>query len=108
MVGDMSMHQLFNSLACLLSKAIQEGSQVPWEVSPLTSHHCYLLSRPQIISQIFIWTLSKLTGPMQRMHTLTQGRPRKPFYATLRQAPQGRHVQIKLGQVPERFNLSDR
>ena len=32
MVGDMSMHQLFNSLACLLSKGIQEGSQMPWEV----------------------------------------------------------------------------
>ena len=38
MVGDMSMHQLFNSLACLLSTAIREGSQVPWEVqTPLGS-----------------------------------------------------------------------
>lgn len=34
MVGDMSMHQLFNSLACLLSKDIQEGLQMPWEVRP--------------------------------------------------------------------------
>ena len=34
MVGDMSMHQLFNSLACLLSRDIQEGLQMPWEVRP--------------------------------------------------------------------------
>ena len=34
MVGDMSMHQLFNSLACLLSGAIQEGYQMPWKVHP--------------------------------------------------------------------------
>ena len=33
MIGDMSMHQMFNSMACLLSASIQEGSQVPWEVS---------------------------------------------------------------------------
>ena len=32
MIGDMSMHQMFNSMACLLSASIQEGSQVPWEV----------------------------------------------------------------------------
>ena len=32
-IGDMSMHQMFNSMACLLSASIQEGSQVPWEVS---------------------------------------------------------------------------
>ena len=33
MIGDMSMHQMFNSMACLLSASVQEGSQVPWEVS---------------------------------------------------------------------------
>ncbi len=32
MVGDMSMHQMFNSMACLLSGVIVEGSQTPWEV----------------------------------------------------------------------------
>ena len=32
LIGDMSMHQLFNSLACLLGKAITTGSQTPWEV----------------------------------------------------------------------------
>lgn len=41
MIGDMSMHQLFNSLACLLNRDIQEGSQSPWEVHspPVDSSH---------------------------------------------------------------------
>ena len=37
MVGDMSMHQMFNSMACLLSDAIVEGSQTPWEVGICSS-----------------------------------------------------------------------
>ena len=61
MVGDMSMHQLFNSLACLLSKAIEEGSQVPWEV---------LLSSPTLISrhQVILHIIHADAQPADRAH----------------------------------------
>ncbi len=32
MVGDMSMQQMFNSLACLTRPALKSGKQTPWEV----------------------------------------------------------------------------
>jgi hypothetical protein len=33
MVGDMSMQQMFDSLACLTRPALKSGKQSPWEVS---------------------------------------------------------------------------
>ncbi|EIE21588.1 hypothetical protein COCSUDRAFT_66960 [Coccomyxa subellipsoidea C-169] len=35
MVGDMSMQQMFNSLACLTRPALKSGKQTPWEESDL-------------------------------------------------------------------------
>ncbi len=35
LVGDMSMHLMFNSLACLLRSATRSGSQTSWEVCSL-------------------------------------------------------------------------
>jgi hypothetical protein len=31
LIGDTSMHLMFNSLACLLHSSITSGSQIPWQ-----------------------------------------------------------------------------
>lgn len=38
LIGDMTMQQMFNSLACLLHSAIRSGSQTTWQVGIYISH----------------------------------------------------------------------